>query len=282
MSETIVVGDIGSTKSSWWVSGDASKEIRLSGFNPLVHPTETGTKVITTLSDELKGISPDRIWYYGAGVVDDHIALKVEKLLHTTFPKSRIYVNSDLVGAAIATCGKVAGTVAILGTGSHAAVFDGKQIIRQASALGYILGDEGGGCDIGKSLLQFYFYDEMPEAVRTEMTRLVPDGRSGLLKQLYSTSTPNQYLATFAKVAVDMKDNSWIRDLVGSRFRLFMRNHLLPLKPVEPVHFLGSIGCIFADLIENELAHYALKTGVFLKDPSYRLFTMHEKHEIEE
>ncbi|MGB4850643.1 MAG: hypothetical protein WBP41_22135 [Saprospiraceae bacterium] len=282
MNEIIVVGDIGSTKSSWWISGDESKEIRLGGFNPLVHPHEVGTTMLSSLSKEIQGISPNHIWYYGAGVADDQIALTVKNLVHHTFPVSKVNVNSDLIGAAIATCGKEAGTVAILGTGSHAAVFDGKQIIRQANALGYILGDEGGGCDIGKSLLQSYFYNTMPEPIRTEMVRILPNGRSGLLKQLYSSPTPNQYLASFAQVAADMKDNSWIRDLVKERLRLFLKNHLLPLKPVEPVHFLGSIGCIFADLIENELAHNALKAGIFLRDPSYRLFTMHENHEIEE
>lgn len=282
MNEIIVVGDIGSTKSSWWVSGNELREIRLGGFNPLVHSPEVGTMMLTSLSNELKGISPDVIWYYGAGVVDDQVAQTVENMVHQIFPVSKVNVDSDLVGAAIATCGKEAGTVAILGTGSHAAVFDGKRIIRQASALGYILGDEGGGCDIGKSLLQSYFYNEMPEHVRAEMTRFLPDGRSGLVKQLYSSSTPNQYLATFAQVAVALKENSWIRDLVQARIRLFLKYHLLPLKPIEPVHFLGSIGCIFADLIENELADNALKAGTFLKDPSHRLFTIHNNHEIEE
>ncbi|MBK9981446.1 MAG: hypothetical protein IPP15_03300 [Saprospiraceae bacterium] len=282
MNEIIVVGDIGSTKSSWWVSGNDSKEIRLDGYNPLVHPLLVGTTMLSSLLKELQGISPDIIWYYGAGVVDDQIVQIVKNLVLQSFPSCKVNVNSDLTGAAKATCGKVAGTVAILGTGSHAAVFDGKQIIRQANALGYILGDEGGGCDIGKSLLQAYFYDEMPFAVKAEMTKYLPGGRSELVKQLYSSSTPNQFLATFAQVAADMKDDPWIGELVKSRFRLFLNKHLLPLKPLGPVHFLGSIGCIFADLIENELAHNALKAGIFLKDPSYRLFTMHENHEIEE
>ncbi|MEO8088565.1 MAG: hypothetical protein ABI763_17235, partial [Bacteroidota bacterium] len=136
MNEYIVVGDIGSTKSSWWVSGDKSKEIRLGGFNPLVHPYEVGTIMLTSLSKEIQGISPDRIWYYGAGVVDDQVAQAVKNLLHQMFPTSKVNVHSDLAGAALATCGKEAGTVAILGTGSHAAVFDGKSIIRQANALG--------------------------------------------------------------------------------------------------------------------------------------------------
>ena len=282
MNEIILVGDIGSTKSSWWVTGKETKEIRLSGFNPLVHPQENGLNMMRSLQDELNGIIPTRIWYYGAGVVDVQVAMEVKKLLTPLFPKSVVIVNSDLTGAALATCGKEAGTVAILGTGSHAAVFDGRRITRQANALGYMLGDEGGGSDIGKSLLQAYFYDQMPEQVTTEMTKYLPEGRAGLLKQLYSSSTPNQYLASFAEVAVKLKTNVWIKELVETRIRIFLQNQVLPLKPVEPVHFLGSIGCIFADLIETELVKYALKAGVFIKDPSHRLFTMHHNHEIEE
>ena len=78
-----------------------------------------------------------------------------------------------------------------------------------------------------------------------------------------------------------MKDDSWIRELVSLRLRLFLKYHLIPLAPVEPVHFLGSIGCIFADLIENELSVYSLKAGMFLQNPSARLFTMHLNHEFE-
>lgn len=281
MSEIILVGDIGSTKSTWWISGNEPKEINLSGFNPLVHKPENGINMINSLSHELGNISPYAIFYYGAGVIDDHAEQVVKTLLFHQFPDSKIFVNSDLKGAAIATCGKAAGTVAILGTGSHAAVFDGHNIIRQANSLGYILGDEGGGSDIGKSLLQAYFYNEMPESVRPEMKKYLPEGRPGLLNQLYSSSAPNQYLATFAQVAVLMKENSWIKDLVRSRFKLFVKNHLLPLTPIEPVHILGSIGCIFADLIEQELTEHVLKAGIFLKDPSYRLFTMHIEHGIE-
>ncbi|HZV71603.1 MAG TPA: hypothetical protein VFG10_18750 [Saprospiraceae bacterium] len=282
MSEIILVGDIGSTKSSWWVTGKETKEIRLSGFNPLVHSHENGKNMLGSLQDELHGIIPTRIWYYGAGVVDAQVALDVKNLIALLFPSSTVIVNSDLTGAALATCGKESGTVAILGTGSHAAVFDGHRITRQANALGYMLGDEGGGSDIGKSLLKAYFYDQMPEPVATEMSKYLPDGRVGLLKQLYSSSTPNQYLASFAEIAVKLKANPWIKELVESRIRIFLQNQVLPLKPVEPVHFLGSIGCIFADLIETELAKNALKAGVFLKDPSYRLFTMHHNYEIEE
>jgi len=281
MDKVILVGDIGSTKSSWWLSGKEPKEINLPGFNPIVHELETGVNLVASLKNELKENFPHSIWYYGTGIIDDQSKQIVKGLFKKEFPGSKLIIHSDLVGAAIATCGRDAGTVAILGTGSHAAVFDGQKIIRQANSLGYILGDEGGGSDIGKSLIQSYFYNIMPQSVRLEMDKLLPKGRPGFLNDLFSSPYPNQFLATFAQLAVSMKDDAWIRELISSRFRLFLKYHLVPLVPVEPVHFLGSIGCIFADLIENELNVYSLKAGMFLQNPSARLFAMHLNHGFE-
>lgn len=282
MSEIILVGDIGSTKSSWWLSANKPVEIHLSGYNPLAHSSKAGIDMISSLVDELNGVLPDKIWYYGAGVVSNVESTQVKELIETRFQSRKINVKSDLAGAAIATCGSKAGTVIILGTGSHAAIFDGHEIIRQANALGYILGDEGGGCDIGKCLLQTYYYNQMPQEVRALMEKILPGSRSEFLKALTTSSTPNKYLAKFAEVAVAMKDHPWIKNIVESRFNLFIRHHLVPLSPVGQIHLVGSIGCIFADLIKNELARYGWSAGEFIKDPAYRLFTMHVNHEIEE
>src|SRR5687768_9626026 len=252
MNKSVLVGDIGSTKSSWYFSGEPHRLISLPGFNPLSHSPEAGRQMMEKLLAELKTSEPGSIWYYGTGVVDPSSADLVKNQLHISFPYSTVNVFSDLLGAARAACGTKEGTIAILGTGSHTAIFDGNQIIRQANALGYILGDEGGGCDIGKALLTAYFYDQMPDPVRIEMKKILPESRADFVKQLYSSPAPNQYLAHFATLAVDLQDHPWIKDLVSQRFELFVKHHLLPLKPSGPVHVLGSIGCIFAALLRSE------------------------------
>ena len=280
--KSILVGDIGSTKSSWYLSGEVIRHISLPGYNPLVQSVETGKTMVEKLHEQIKDEIPDTIWYYGAGVVELQAADLVRKLLTESFAKSSVHISTDLEGAARAACGKEPGTVAILGTGSHAAVFDGFHILRHANALGYMLGDEGGGCDIGKSLAQAYFYNQMPELVRVEMKKLISGGRAEFLRELYSSPVPNQYLADLAKVAVGLHDHHWIKELVTERFSLFVKRHLVPLSPLGPVHILGSIGCIFAGLIEKELHHNGLKAGHFIQDPSYRLFEMHLDHDFNE
>lgn len=278
MKKSILVGDIGSTKSTWWYNSDHNHVIQLEGYNPLAHPVQSGMRMLETLRIQTATLDFTDIWYYGTGVIDQQVSTKVTELLRTLFKTGRIHVASDLVGAATTACGNEPGSVAILGTGSHVAVFDGKKIVRQATSLGYILGDEGGGCDIGKALLQSYFYHELPEPLTQEMATLLPSGREGFLNGLQSSSSPNQYLAEFARVAVLFQDHPWIKEMVCSRFRLFVKRHVVPLFPPGPVHIVGSIGCIFAGLIKHELENNGLKAGQFIKDPTHRLFEIHLGH----
>ena len=279
MPKSILVGDVGSTKSTWCYYTDAEKAIHLDGYNPLFHSNASREDLFDELHQRTSSIEFSDIWYYGAGVIDSAVANEIQQELKKIFPESQIHVSSDLLGAAIAACGFDAGTVAILGTGSHAAVFDGQNIIRQATSLGYILGDEGGGCDIGKSLLQCYFYNDMPEEISLEMKKSLPSGRIGLINELKSSPSPNQFLAQFAKVAVLYQEHTWMKDLVRTRFKLFVKRHIIPLSPIGPIHIVGSIGCIFASLFKEELEQAGLVIGKIIKEPAHLLLETHRKHE---
>lgn len=283
MKQSILVGDIGSSKSSWWHDGDGSpQELHFHGFHPLAHPEDRGKELFESLKRTTGSIAFSDIWYYGAGVIDEVTAEQIRLNLKHAFPKSEIHVFSDLAGACFAASGDHPGIVAILGTGSHAAVWNGRSILRQATSLGYILGDEAGGCDIGKALIQAYFYKEMPIQLTTAMEERLPEGRAGFLAALHSSPAPNQYLADFARVAVRFHDDPWITDLVASRFQLFIHRHILPLLPDSEIHIVGSIGCIFASLISNELDKAGLRSGTFIKDPALKLFERHLKYGTKE
>lgn len=282
MIPNILVGDIGSTKSSWYFSDETVRHFSLPGYNPVTHAADVGVSMLSQLSQSLIGHTPDVIWYYGAGVIELQLADRVRNMIASMWPSSQIHIGTDLEGAARGACRGQAGTVAILGTGSHAAVYDGFHILRQANSLGYLLGDEGGSSDIGKSLVQAYFYNTMPEQIRHNMKEFITGTRTEFLKELYGSPTPNQFLGNIARVAVGMDEHPWIRQLISERFKLFVTRHLVPLDPVGKVHILGSIGCIFAGLIEKELHQHGLKTGEFIKDPSLRLFEMHAQHDFSE
>lgn len=278
MKKAILVGDIGSTKSTWVYSTDVEQELHLGGYNPVTQSESHGNILFESLQTKTRDQQFSNIWYYGAGIIDSTVAQVVHDKLKRTFPESMIQVSSDLTGAAIAACGSEEGTVAILGTGSHAATWDGKRIINQAVSLGYILGDEGGGCDIGKTLLQNYFYKTMPVIICKDFDERLAGGRSAFLQELKSSEKPNQFLAEFARIAVLHQEHIWIKELVADRFSVFIRRHVAPLHPNGKVHIVGSIGCIFASLIKEELEKQGLIAGDFIKNPASRLFERHSEH----
>jgi len=277
MRPGLLIGDVGSTKSTWWVDGVEPEEIRLSGFNPMQHESSVGAEMVGALVARLASRSIDRIEYYGTGVAGAGQAGQIQALLMRALPGADIRVHSDLLGAARATCGYQAGCVAILGTGSHAACYDGTTITRQATSLGYLIGDEGGGSDIGKSLVRAYYYGWMPGDLQVLFKELLPGDRVAFLQALANSPAPNQFLASFVPFAVEAISSPWIEGLVRERFGLFVRTHVVPLAPFGPVHVVGSVGCIFGSLIAAELRSAGLEPGRCLQDPARALFELHQQ-----
>ena len=275
MQTRILVGDIGSTKSTWYQSGGRSP-LHLPGYNPLTQKEVIANELFNALKQHCSDIHFDSIWYYGAGITGQQTGLSVREKLESYFPGSRVHVASDLEGAAKAAFGDLPGALAILGTGSHAAIWDGQRITRQANSLGYILGDEGSGCDIGKALIRGYFYNELPEILMTGMAEVLPGSREAFLTAFAAAPAPNQFLADFAKVAVRHQNEPWVQEYVTSRFGVFIQKHIIPLGPVTPVHIIGSIGSIFAGLIRNELSKEGFLVGDFIPNPAERLFGIHQ------
>lgn len=277
MRKGLLIGDVGSTKSTWWIGGAEPEEIRLSGYNPIQHADQSGLEVFRALASRVDGRTVRRIEYYGTGVAGPSQAGRIQEMLKGAFPDAGIRVHSDLLGAARAACGYDPGCVAILGTGSHAACYDGTAITRQATSLGYPLGDEGGGNDIGKALIRAYYYGWMPPAIAEAFQPHLPGDRVAFLQALGASGAPNQFLASFVPFAAENLSDTFVAALVGQRFEVFIRTHLLPLEPDGPIHIVGSVGCIFARLIARELRSAGLEPGQFLQDPARALFELHQK-----
>jgi N-acetylglucosamine kinase-like BadF-type ATPase len=272
MANNILVGDIGSTKSVWRKNFGTSSGALLHGYNPVVHAAETGHRLLVELSGTLEGLAPDAIYYFGTGIIDEHARGQVLLLLQSYFPDASITIESDMMGACQATCGDQPGTVAILGTGSNAAVFDGKSIIRKATTLGYLLGDEGSGCDIGKQLAKAYFYNTMPAHLRNVVEPFFKHDRVAFLRTMYASGAPNQLLAESVRGIADVQDDRWVNQLLRECFSSFITTHISPLKPDGPVHVIGSIGYIFSASVKREFEHAGFSTGQFIRDPVQALF----------
>ena len=72
---------------------------------------------------------------------------------------------------------------------------------------------------------------------------------------LYKESSPNMYLASFAKFMFDYKDEKYIRKLIKKGFQKYFKYQILPYKKNRntSIYFIGSIAYYFREILEKQL-----------------------------
>src|SRR5690606_17201607 len=136
------------------------------GFNPY-HIDAKSIEAEMVKNEELRVISDKitRVYFYGAGCSADFLKEIVRNGFKNFFSKADILVDHDLLAACYAVYRGTPAIVCILGTGSNACYFDGKDLKEATPSLAYILGDEGSGSYMGKKLLHAYFSKKMPQYI---------------------------------------------------------------------------------------------------------------------
>ena len=167
----ILIADSGSTKTDWiCLTGDDEStqiEVQTVGLNPF-HVSDNEIRGVLThdVLPQLGDSNVEAVYFYGSGVRPE-VEGRVEGLLRESFPDAQtVQAHSDLLGACRALCGDEAGIACILGTGANSCVYDGKKIVHNTPALGYILGDEGSGAVLGKHLLHDLYTGVLPHNLR--------------------------------------------------------------------------------------------------------------------
>ncbi|MCB0584023.1 MAG: hypothetical protein KDD06_01660 [Phaeodactylibacter sp.] len=275
----IVVVDSGSTKADWkMVNNSGTKTISTMGFNPVFH---TENKIYQELQEAFdNGVNAEKathVFYYGAGCWDSKLKGIVNNALMRIFFKANIEVQHDLLGAARATCGREPGIACILGTGSNSCLYDGADVTDNVTNLGYLIGDEGSGTHLGKSLVRAYFYRELPLELKEELDKVYPGGKEKMLSHIYGKETPNVYLASFTRFMSQHKNHPFIQRLLYSSFAEFIDRHARKYHNhlSLPVHFIGSVAYYFQDVIRVVLEERAMRPGNFIQKPIDNLVSFH-------
>lgn len=151
----IAIADSGSTKTDWVIlNNDLTEDFRTNtiGFNPY-HIDAPAIEAEMMKNEELKVISDKitQVYFYGAGCSADFLKETVKNGFRNFFKHAELKVDHDLLAACYAVYRGTPAIVCILGTGSNACYFDGKEVKEATPSLAYILGDEGSGNHMGKS-----------------------------------------------------------------------------------------------------------------------------------
>lgn len=264
-----LIADSGSTKTSWRLNG---LPIETIGINPVRDSEGHIRQVIQSLPDA----PVSRIFFYGAGCTGP-FRQPVVRALAGKFPGAAIEVESDMLGAARALCGRSEGLVGILGTGSNTCHYDGKGITRNVSPLGYILGDEGSGAVLGRRLVGDLLKEQMPEALRKaflEQFRLTP---TQIIENVYRKPLPNQFLASLVPFLQRHRQEESVHELLIDEFgRFFRRNVALYHRPDLSLHLAGGIAATFHSEIQEAAAARHCLLGRVMKAPADALVQFHE------
>ena len=262
MNKAILIADSGSTKTDWlFISSDGSqRELHTDGINPARDARDNIYNVL--YHDLLTGLPQTEnlqaVYFYGAGCIEP-FSQTVKSVLGELFPRCHIEVESDLLGAARAVCGHEPGIACILGTGSNSCLYDGKDIVKHTPPLGYILGDEGSGSYLGKTLLNGLFKGTLPEELKeTFCTRFelkLPD----IIERVYRLPAANAFLASLVPFIVEHRSHPAIHDLLIEAFCLFIKRNIAIYGHQElPINCVGGIAFQF----EAELKEAAAKEGM--------------------
>lgn len=278
----ILIADSGSTKTDWvCISADnltQPVEAHTVGLNPF-HMSDTEIREVLhhDLLSQLGDVLITDVYFYGSGVRPE-VEERMIDLLRDAFPSAgTIEAHSDMLGAARALCGHTWGVACILGTGANSCVFDGKKIVHNTPALGYIIGDEGSGAVLGKHLVH-----DLYTGVLSQRMRMLFEQETGLhlpdiIDKVYRQPQPNRFLASLSEFVYRHLDDDGVRDMVYSTFSDFANLHLSRYGRRElPVSFVGSIAWYFRTQLSLVLQTLGYRVGTILKSPMEGLITYHQ------
>ncbi len=283
MSFSILLADSGSTKTEWRLirAGHPPLSVRTDGLNPYF---QDEARLTQTIQDQLVPTLPTAItavsvFFYGAGCTSPATETRMATAIRAAIPGvATVSVASDLLGAARSVAGTQLGVVCILGTGANACFFDGQQIITPSRSLGFWLGDEGSGGNLGKRLVTAYLHGLLPPHLHQRFAQTHPDvDRLRVLDHAYNQPYPNRYFAGFAPFLSAHKDDPFVRPFVETAFTDFLNLYVAPLRaPTNvPVHFVGSVAFIFSDWLTDLLIRHNWQPGLFSQAPMDGLAAYH-------
>ncbi len=276
----LLIADAGSTKADWaWVAKDGENSYaHTKGYNPVVHPKQLLQNEVRRLAaDLLPALQPTEVHYYGAGCWDYTRKVPIQEALQAVYPKAKILVMHDLLGAARAACGTSPGIACILGTGSNTCLYDGEDVIDNVTNLGFMLGDEGSGSHLGKAFLRAYFYRELDADLRDAFEVYSDLDKSTILDNVYGSDIPNTYLASFTRFMGTHITHPLIQKIVFESFGEFLDRHVRKYRGhLElPVHYIGSIAFHFRTILQAAMSERNLKMGGFIHKPIEALANFH-------
>ena len=277
----ILMADSGSTKTSWCITDKENtlQYFYTEGINPFFRTSENiEAELKNKLVSEIKH-KIDKIFFYGAGIINKQKGDIVENALQNLFPKAEIEIENDLLAAARSTLGIQQGIACILGTGSNSCMYNGVEITENVKPLGFILGDEGSGAVIGKKLLADILKGIAPQKIISKFQSQFKLPYSDLMERVYKHDYPNRFLAGLVPFVAENISEKYCAKLVEDSFEEFLKRNIYqyPGYNEQPVSFVGSVAFHFQEQLRTVFDRNDVKLKNIMKEPMPGLLNFHSK-----
>lgn len=274
-----LIADSGSTKTDWAVieNNQLGKVITTKGMNPVFQSTD---EMVAEITENLLPYLPTKhfsnIFFYGAGCIPEKVSVVENALRQVLTVDEKVEVNSDLLAAARALCGKEPGIACILGTGSNSCFYDGKQIAWQVPALGFILGDEGSGANLGKRLVSDLLKNQLDDQLKEEFFAQFNTNMADIIENVYRKPFPSRYLASLNVFLEQHKTHKTVHTLLVNAFSDFIRRNVMQYDYHEyPMNCIGTIALVYQSELTEAAQTLGVKIGTISKAPMEGLLKYH-------
>ena len=276
----ILLADSGSTKTDWCLvdNGQVSLTVKTCGFNPFYQTEdEIAEELRTALVPKLSSSTVDDVFFYGAGCTPEKSTIVMGALKRALNIGGQCEVSTDMLAAARSLCGHKAGIACILGTGSNSCAYDGEKITHNVSPLGFILGDEGSGAVLGKTLVGDILKRQLPQPIIDAFNAKYTLTPAEIIDRVYRQKLPNRFLAGFVPFLSEHLDNASVYNLVVENFRRFLVRNVKQYEGWQqhPIGFNGSIAHYFRTPLEDALHAEGMTLGRIIQAPMEGLIEYH-------
>lgn len=279
-----LIAESGSTRTEWALVEDNHlvQRVFTEGLNPFFQARrEISRSVRLGLPESFFKKKLDQVYYYGAGCSSYEKKNILGASLVAQF-KTPIQVESDLLAAARGLFKCESGIACILGTGSNSCFYDGKIVVKNVKAAGYILGDEGSGAVLGKLFLADLLKGLAPKELASEFHEKFRISANDVMESVYNLPFPNRFLGTIAYFLGDYMDNEYVYNLLTNNLRSFFNRSVCQYDYMNyPIRFVGSLAYAYSDTLRKVAREFGVEIDVIEETPMNGLIEFHSMN-IEE
>ena len=277
----ILIADCGSTKTDWrLIDGKKIRSLSTRGINPYHSSEQEIEEELGLLDFQGEEANIHEIYFYGSGVANE----EMKTIIHRSLQKRigvhpYIQVQDDLLGVARALFQDGSGIACILGTGSNSGLYKDGKIYDKVPAMGYSLGDEGGGADIGKRLVNALHKRNLSDHLREAIVTKEGLSMDQILENVYNKPHANRYLASLTKIAAKYIDQQEIREIVHAAFEDFIEKNISKYSHYSSLEigFAGSVAYYFKEILSEVMEKHNLKINLIVPSPIEGLVRYHQE-----